>query len=62
MARTSTGPRGIVVSTYVDPDEAARIRAVAEAADRTVAAELRRALRRYLLQQEGAPTEEAERR
>lgn len=41
------GP-GVVISTVLPPTEAEVVRARAEEADRTVAAELRRALRAYL--------------
>ena len=41
--------RGEVLSTYVAPDIANALRAQAGAADRTIAAELRRAVRIYLL-------------
>lgn len=46
---------GIVLSTYLLPAEAAVIRARAEAADRTTAAELRRIIRRHLAQYDESP-------
>jgi hypothetical protein len=39
---------GVVVSTYLDPTEAAIIRGRAEEGDRSIAAELRRIVRRDL--------------
>jgi hypothetical protein len=39
---------GVVISTYLPPSEAALLRAREAAADRTVAAELRRVVRAHL--------------
>jgi hypothetical protein len=44
---------GVVVSTYVPPEVAAAIRARARAADRSVSAELRRAIRDLYANDEG---------
>ena len=45
----ATPTRSVTLSTYLEPDEAEIVRARARAADRSVAAELRRLLRPYLL-------------
>lgn len=58
--------RGVTLSTYVAPDEAAELRARAAAADRTIAAEIRRVIRRSLISDtpvhsEGRPATDAPR-
>ena len=45
---TEDGTVGVVLSTYLSSPDATALRARAAAADRSVAAELRRALRVYL--------------
>lgn len=42
------GPEGVTLSTYLPPPEAEQLRARAAAADRTPAAEIRRALRAWM--------------
>lgn len=46
-AETANGS-GVTLATYLSPADAATLRARAEAADRSIAAEIRRALRGYL--------------
>lgn len=49
MSKTAAARgQGSVLSTYLAPPDAAAVRARARAADRTVAAEIRRAVRAYL--------------
>jgi predicted transcriptional regulator len=43
-----SGEPKVVVSGAVEPDQAARLAALARAADRTLSAELRRAVREYV--------------
>jgi plasmid stability protein len=45
---TQLAKTGVTVATWLRPDEAALLRARADAADRSVAAEIRRALRDHL--------------
>lgn len=40
--------RGVALTAYVKPEDAARLRLLAVEADRPIAAELRRAIRSYL--------------
>ena len=54
MARPKTGARGVTISTYLPPDDADRLRRLAEAADRPLAREIRRAIDAYLKAENGA--------
>jgi hypothetical protein len=44
---SSKNPERVTISTWLDPDDAELVRARARAADRTVAAEVRVAMRGY---------------
>ena len=48
MARPKTGPRGVTLSTYLPPADAERLRRLAEAADRPLAREIKRAIDAHL--------------
>ena len=52
--RRNTAREGEIVSTYLSPADASTLRARAAAADRSIAAEIRRALRPYLNDQSPA--------
>ena len=56
---SSTTARGVILSTYLDPDEANLLRANARSADRSVAAEIRRLVRDYLQNDERRPHQSA---
>jgi plasmid stability protein len=49
----ATSTRGVVLSTYLDPEDAQLLRQRARKADRSIAAELRRCLKRSLSQETG---------
>jgi hypothetical protein len=59
VSGTASQDSRVIVSTYLLPAEAAIVRERAQAADRSVAAEVRRALKPYL---EGASRTRQERR
>lgn len=48
MARPKTGARGVTLSTYLPPADAERLRRLAEAADRPLAREIKRAIDAHL--------------
>lgn len=53
MARPKTGATGVTLSTYLPPADADRLRRLAEAADRPLAREIRRAIDAYLKAENG---------